>query len=110
MYFNLLGLFTAVAFSDHMGYIVKLSLPDNSSKFLSPKSRPFFKTSPEVVMDNTFKNRLEASLVDWLEIKERGLSVLKWWELVVKPCIRRLAITRTKEIKMQRRRHLTYFF
>ena len=69
--------YTAVAFSDHMGYIVKLSLPDNSRKFLSPKSRAFFKTRPEVVMDNTFKNRLKASLVNWLEIKERGLSVLK---------------------------------
>ena len=89
-----------------MAYVVKFNLPDNLSQTKSPKARPFFKTSPELVTDSTFAERLEASMNDWIEIKENGLDILKWWEIVVKPGIRRLAINRTKEINIEKRRKL----
>jgi hypothetical protein len=65
--------YDAVAVSDHLAYIVTISLPDSLVHSISPRSRPCFKTSPEVVMDKCFKSRLQQEMVGWLEIKERGL-------------------------------------
>ena len=38
----------------------------------------------------------------WKEIKERGLDTLKWWDMVVKPGIKKLAIERSKEVAKDR--------
>jgi hypothetical protein len=38
----------------------------------------------------------------WQEVLQRGLSILDWWEIIVKPGIKRLAIGRLKEIKKQK--------
>ena len=40
------------------------------------------------------------------EVKDRGLPVLDWWEIIVKPGIKKLAINRGKEIKDKERREL----
>ena len=98
--------YDAVAFSDHQAHIVTISLPDSLVHSISPRSRPFFKTSPEVVMDKCFKNRLQQEMIGWLEIKERGLGIISWWEIVVKPGIKRLAISRSKEIQRLKRSRL----
>ena len=42
----------------------------------------------------------------WQKVKERGLSILPWWEILVKPGIRRLAINRSKEINKKKRAEL----
>ena len=42
--------YISLAFSDHLGMVVSFSLPDKMTKILSPKSRPFFRTSPDVVV------------------------------------------------------------
>ena len=42
-------------------------------------------------------------MLGWLDIRQRGLAILPWWEIVVKPGIRRLSINRTKEIQKQKR-------
>ena len=54
--------YMGVAFSDHLAYIVKIKTPDFLSLTVSPRSRPFFKTSPEIVSDNVFKNRLKLEM------------------------------------------------
>jgi hypothetical protein len=51
-----------------------------------------------VVNDPLFKERLKLSMLSWQEVRERGLPVMKWWEIMVKPGIRGLAIDRSKEI------------
>jgi hypothetical protein len=89
-----------------MAHIVKIVIPDNINLARSPRSRPFFKTSPEVVMNDRFKYRLEQEMVGWMQVKDRGLAILPWWEIIVKPGIRRLAINRSKEIKKQKRSEL----
>ena len=94
--------YESIAFSDHMVYNVKLTLP-SITKLTTPKSKPFFKTKPEVVKDVWFKNQLEMAMVRWQEVLDRGLPLLDWWELIVKPGIKRLAIGRLKEIKRQKR-------
>ena len=98
--------YEAVAFSDHFAHIVTVKLPDNMGHSISPRSRPFFKVSPEIVMDDVFRAWLQRDMIGWLEVKERGLAVLSWWEIIVKPGIRRLAITRSKELKKIKRSRL----
>ena len=95
-----------LAFSDHMGYIVSYTLPIQSARILSPRSRPLFKVSPEVISDTLFQERLSESMADWKEIKDLGLEVLRWWELVVKPGIKKLAIQRSKELNRDKRGQL----
>ena len=95
----------SVAFSDHLAYIIQLSLP-GLENIMSPTARPLFKTSPEVVLDKTFKSRLEGEMVGWQQVKDRGLAILPWWEIVVKHGNRRLAITRSKDFNKQKRYEL----
>ena len=92
-----------LAFSDHMAVVVHLVLPNPSSKILSPKARPFFKIKPEVINDSVFQEWLAESMLDWKEVKMRGLETLLWWEIVVKPGIRKLAILRSKQINQEKR-------
>ena len=75
--------YRSVAFSDHFSFIVKVSLP-GLDIITSPQSRHLFKTSPEVICDKVFKERLAREMVEWKKVKERGLSILPWWEIVVK--------------------------
>ena len=75
--------YEAVAFSDHMAYIVEIEVPEKVEKMLSPKHRPVFKTSPEVVNDTVFRRRLQESMAGWQEVRERGLAAMSWWEIMV---------------------------
>ena len=86
-----------------MTFVVSLSLPASLSQILSPKSKPFFKIKPEVVKDKIFKERLSDSMHDWKEVRDLGLDVLTWWEIMVKPGIRKLAIQRSKELNRESR-------
>ena len=45
-------------------------------------------------------------MADWKEIKDLGLEVLQWWELVVKPGIKKLAMQRSKELNRESRGQL----
>ena len=95
--------YCSIAFSDHMGMIVSIKLPDPFSKILSPKSRPLFKTKPEVIYDKLFQERLKENMEQWVLVKDLGVPVLKWWEGLVKPGIKKLAINRSKELNKERR-------
>ena len=95
--------YKAVAFSDHLAHVIKVAMPSPMDKIISPRTRPFFKTSPEVICDNVFKARLTEAMQSWQKVKDRGLSVLPWWEIIVKPGIRRLAITRILEINKRKK-------
>ena len=94
--------YISVAFSDHFAFSIKISLPI-LSKILPPQCRPLLKISPEVVHDREFKARLETEMVVWQQVKNRGLNIMKWWELIVKPGIRKLAIQRSKELNKCKR-------
>ena len=43
---------------------------------------------------------------EWSQVKMFGVPVLTWWEVLVKPGIRSLAIARSKEVNKERRRLL----
>ena len=95
-----------VAFSDHMGYVVSFTLPTPTTRILSPRSRPLFKIRPEIIADSIFQEWLGDSMADWKEVKDLGLHVLKWWEILVKPGVRKLAIQRSKELNREKRGQL----
>ena len=46
----------------------------------------------------------------WLEIKSFGLNVIPWWEIIVKPGVKQLAIQRSKEINKTRRGEINLLF
>ena len=95
--------YVGVAFSDHLALIIKIKLPENMSKLISPKSRPLFKSKPIVIQDKTFQTRLKSNFVLWKEIRKlTNINILTWWELVVKPGIKKLLIERGQEINRER--------
>ena len=95
--------YVPVAFSDHMAYVVTISLPEPSSRLISPRSRPLFKITPEVIYDELFQECLKDSMADWQEVRELGLDVLLWWEVMVKPGIKKLALQRSKELNKDKK-------
>ena len=98
--------YVPIAFSDHLSYLLSIKLPTPISNKLSPKSRPFFKIRSEIVQDRVFKSRLENSMKEWQEVRDFGVPILTWWEVLVKPGIKKIALERTKEVNRERRSHL----
>ena len=64
--------------------------------------KPLFKAQPNAVEDPIFKQRLNVIFPLWLEIKKAGLDVVSWWEIIVKPGIKKILVERTKELKKER--------
>ena len=99
----------SVAFSDHLSLIVKLSVPEKISSTISPTYRSLFKANPSVVKDELFNARLSESMILWNEIKQSAgdsIDIVSWWELIVKPGIKKLLINRGKEINQQKKGRL----
>ena len=48
-----------IAFSDNFSLVVKIALPEIQSRAVCPKSRPTFKSTPVVIRDPIFQERLE---------------------------------------------------
>ena len=45
-------------------------------------------------------------MLDWQEVNDLGLDILSWWEIMVKPGIKKLAIQRSKELNREKRGEL----
>ena len=90
------------AFSDHFAHIIKLQLPASMNKLSCPKSKPLFKSKPNVIKDDIFILRLKEHFILWSNVKEAGLDSLTWWEEVVKPGIKKLLIQRGQELNKER--------
>ena len=67
--------------------------------------KSLYKIKHFVVEDDIFQNNVRNRIQGWQLIKE-GLTPTFWWENVVKPEIKALALSREKEINMKRRRKL----
>jgi hypothetical protein len=101
-----------LSFSDYFAHVVQFILPDPLSKVLSPKSRPSFKLTAEVIKDQLFKERLGETMLSWQRVGQfqdessRQLGTLYWLDMLVKPGIKKLAQQRSKEINRARREEL----
>ena len=89
-----------------MAQIYTMTTPASIHKSLSPKHKPLFKSKPEVISDPIFKERLASKLVEWEEVREAGVNIIPWWELLVKPGIKKLLIERGKEMSHLKNGHL----
>ena len=96
--------YLAVSFSDHLAHVVTFTTPAVKKKNES-RRRALYKIKHFVVEDDLFQKSVRVSLQEWLLIKN-GLTPTFWWENVVKPEIKALALSREKEINLQRRRKL----
>ena len=68
--------YTPLAFSDHHGLVVKISLPQAFSKLFCPRGRQSFRLRDEVVQDSIFKESLAVATSNWQEIKSFGMDTL----------------------------------
>ena len=98
--------YVPIAFSDHLAPNVRVKVPDHLARILSPRSRPQFKLREEIVRDKLFQENVQAAMTMWDEIRKEGLPVLFWWDTIVKPGIRKIAMNRSKEINFNRRSEL----
>ena len=94
----ILAEYMPIAFSDHLAYRVKVKVPDPLTRMCSPRARPQFKIREEVARDRKFQEQVRGSMAEWEAVRQEGLPVLTWWEIMVKPGIRKIAIERSKEI------------
>ena len=87
-----------LSFSDHHGLVVVMSLPDPLSRILCPKGRPSFRMKNEVISDHEFQLSLTEAMLGWQRIKSFGLDTIQWWELIVKPGIKKIAMARDRQL------------
>ena len=95
-----------LAFSDHHGLVIKISVPQSLGKLFCPRGRQSFRLRDEVIVDSAFQVSLAEAMRGWQSIKEFGLDTLSWWEQVVKPGIKKLGQARSKELLKVRRDEL----
>ena len=93
----------SLAFSDHYGLITCVSAPIALTRQTLPRGCQNFKIRNEVALDPVFHDRVKNAMKNWIIIRENGLESLTWWELVVKPGIRRIGIERSKELNKENR-------
>ena len=93
--------YLTLAFSDHHGLVVTISLPDPLSKIICPKGAQSFRLRDEVILDSQFQQNLSEAMVGWSNVKQYGMDTLPWWELVVKPGVRRLGRQMLKDSRAE---------
>ena len=72
----------------------------------TPRARRQFKIKEEVARDFQFQDTVKVAMEDWEQERQAGLPVLSWWELIVKPGIRKIAMFRNKEMNEARKLEL----
>ena len=92
-----------VAFSDHFALITKVKVPNQICKMVCPKSRPIYKITDEVARDSKFQASVKSAMDEWICVKDNGLNIFQWWDLICKPGIRRIAMERSKSLSHERK-------
>ena len=87
------------AISDHMLHEVVYKLIDPMDLLQVPKRKIPFKISPQVIENIDFQNEIRKEMIVWNEICEKfNHYILDWWESLVKPQIRIIAIEFTRKL------------
>ena len=58
-------------------------------------------------MDTQFQETLHEAMLGWRRVHSFGMDTLLWWEVIVKPGVRKLAKTRAFEIAKERKGELS---
>ena len=97
-----------LAFSDHFGILAEFHVPANINKKLSPRFRARFKITEEIIKDVKFTANLISNMQVWEKVlQDSSMPILKWWECLVKPGIRSIAIARKKSLNREKQGVLT---
>ena len=93
------------AFSDHKRYITMLKIDNryNNNSVLIPK--PSFKIKPNIIDNETFPIHIHMRNSNEL-LKKHNYNIIEWWEVLVKPGIKKLAQKRSREITRTRKEEL----
>ena len=91
-----------IAFSDHMGLRIDVNVPSTFSHLKVPQSLPLFKANPDIVKSCRFKQDLKENMDSWQNLRLAGVHILPWWEYHVKPGIKKLLLTHTRDLAKQR--------
>ena len=94
------------AFSDHFGLLTQVKVPYHAYYKDIDCSPRTSKVSNEVARDKTFHEQVSMAMTDWKRILENGLCILTWWELIVKPGIRHIAVKRSRDLQREQRGEL----
>ena len=96
--------YVPAAFSDHLGLLMEVRVPINGHITSPiPRGQPHLKIRDEIAQDPKFQEMVALEMENWKEIRNNGLDVLTWWELVVKPGVKNIAISRSKEMNLEKR-------
>ena len=96
--------YLCVSFSDHLAHVITFDTPSiKIGKEYHRKS--LYKIKHFVIEDDVFQENVRKGFQEWHLMKD-DLSPTFWWEHVVKPGIKALALSREKEINLKRRRKL----
>jgi hypothetical protein len=52
----------------------------------------------EVIADQIFQDNLAEAMLGWQQIRSFGMETLEWWEVIVKPGVKRLSMLRGKQM------------
>ena len=80
-----------------------VKVPFDQPRQAIPRAKRNLKIRNDVV-DATFVEEVALAMKDWKNVLQEGLDVLRWWELIVKPGIRRIAIERSKTLNHEKKR------
>ena len=95
-----------VSFSDHFAHVVTFeNFSENINSKPTQKSKSIYKIKHHIVDDKIFQDKVKNEFPNWLSLQE-GLCPIFWWEEVVKPGIRSIALSREREMNAQRRRKI----
>ena len=96
--------YLVVSFSDHLAHVITTEKPSNNSRDKFNR-KSLYKIKHFVVEDGEFQSNIKRRFQEWVLLKD-GLTPTFWWENVVKPDIKAIALSREKEINVQRRRKI----
>ena len=94
--------YVPLAFSDHLGLLTEVKVPFSVRRQKYKFGPKTFKIRNNIACDSLFKQSVAEEMVNWKEVKNFGLDTLTWWELIVKPGLKRIAVERDREIKSER--------
>ena len=92
-----------VVMSDHFMLEVNYILQEPFNLFYIPKPKLPFKIKPEIVNDPDFVLEIQENIQIWKNLWELyKYDILDWWEFMIKPGIRRIAIKYSRIINKRK--------
>ena len=99
------AVYHAISFSDHLAHVVNFQSSADLYQNESPRKRSIYRIKHWLLKDSIFLDNIRVEFQNWLEIKDH-FSPIYFWEEIVKPSIKKLAIIREREINKERNQEL----